>query len=138
MGVALAVALIARLPVRLRRWACPRQLSASASNGSTDLTLQTVAAFGQAPHPTWVSYLVKNQSGAWVHSTIFKLPANSTVKVTIINFDGNSGLRNPFLSQPRGVDGAAIRVDGKRVTALNPDLVSHTFTVPDMEHQRPD
>ena len=110
----------------------PPTVSASASGGTTDLTLQTVAAFGKDPHPTWVSYLVKNQSGAWVHSTIFKLPANSVVKVTVINFDGASGLRNPFLSQPRGVVGAVINLDGRPVNAINPDLVSHTFTVPDL------
>lgn len=110
----------------------PPTVEANASGGTTDLTLQTVAAFGQPPHPTWVSYLVKNSSGQWVHSTIFRLPANSTIKVTIINFDGASGLRNPFLSQPRGVDGGVVTVDGKRVDAVNPDLVSHTFTVPDL------
>jgi hypothetical protein len=109
----------------------PQTVVASTNGATTQLTLQTVAAFGQSPHPSWVSYLVKNQSGAWVHSTIFQLPANSTVHVVIINFDGDSGLRNPFLSQPRGLVGG-IRVNGQRVPALNPDLVSHTFSVPDL------
>ena len=50
----------------------PPTVVASTSGATTEFTLQTVAAFGQAPHPSWVSYLVKNQSGAWVHSTIFQ------------------------------------------------------------------
>ena len=131
VGTALAVVLIA---VYLFGYVLglPPTVAAGTNGPTTHLTLQTVAALGKAPHPTWVSYMVKNQSGAWVHSTIFKLPANSTVRVTIINFDGASGLRNPFLSQPRGVVGAVINLDGKPVNVVNPDLVSHTFTVPDL------
>ena len=110
----------------------PPTVAASANGRSANLTLQTVAAFGSAPHPTWVSYLVKNASGQWVHSTIFRLPQNATIHVTIYNFDGDSGLRNPFLSQPRGVAGGVIAVNGRLTKVLNPDLVSHTFTVPDM------
>ncbi len=110
----------------------PKTVAATHASGATDLSLQTVAAFGSSPHPTWVSYLVKNSSGAWVHTTIFSLPANSTIHVTIINFDGASGLRNPFLSQAQGVTGGTITVNGKVVKAMNPDDASHTFTVPDL------
>jgi hypothetical protein len=57
------------------------------------------------------------------------LPANATVHVTIYNFDGASGLRNPLFARPQGVDGNTMVVDGKPLTALNPDDASHTFAV---------
>jgi hypothetical protein len=31
--------------------------------------MQTVASIGFGPHPDWVSYLVKDPQGKWVHST---------------------------------------------------------------------
>lgn len=99
---------------------------------SVNLTLQTVAAVGPklAPNPDWVSYLVQ-ENGKWVRSTIFTLPAHALVHVTIYNFDGASGLRNPFLGQPQGLVGPE-RVDGKVITALPPDQPSHTFAVPEL------
>lgn len=104
--------------------------AAAASNSSqTHLTLQTVAAIGTGPQPDWVSYLVKNSSGHWRHSTIFQLPAHSLVHVTVYQFDGNSGLRNPFWARPRGIVGSET-IDGKPVKAINPDDASHTFAVP--------
>jgi hypothetical protein len=98
---------------------------------SVHLTLQTVAAVGPqlAPHPDWVSYLVRDDSGQWRRSTIYTLPANSLVHVTIYNFDGASGLRNPLLGRPTGLVGKEM-VDGKPLTVMPPDQPSHTFAVP--------
>jgi hypothetical protein len=97
---------------------------------SANLTLQTVAGLGDGyTEPTWVSYLVKDQQGRWQHTTIFKVPANSLVHVTVFQYDGDSGLRNPFLARPQGVVGNTIQVDGKTVSAVNPDDASHTFAV---------
>src|ERR1700682_294659 len=59
-----------------------------------DLTLETVAAIGpkfSPGHPDYVSYLVRDTKGAWRRSTVWRLPANATVHVTIYNFDGASG-----------------------------------------------
>jgi hypothetical protein len=98
---------------------------------SVNLTLQTVAAVGpqEAPnHPDWVSYLVQ-ENGVWKRTTVFHLPANAVVHVTLYNFDGASGLRNPFLGQPQGLVGPML-VDGKPVKVLPPDQPSHTFAVP--------
>src|SRR5581483_9808473 len=103
-----------------------------AVNGkSVNLKLQTVAAVGPqlAPHPDWVSYLGRDDSGHWRRSTIFTLPANTLVHVTIYNFDGASGLRNPLLGQPTGLVGKEM-VDGKPLTVMPPDQPSHTFAVP--------
>src|SRR5664279_1649267 len=67
------------------------------------LMLKTEPAVGpQGGNPPWVSYLVKNPEGEWVHSTTYKVPAHSIVHVTVYQFDGDSGLRNPFLSQVQG------------------------------------
>src|SRR2546425_7590573 len=60
------------------------------------LTLQTVASFGRPPHTDWVSYLAQEPNGKWVHSTVLRVPAYSTVTVTIYQFDTATGLRNPF------------------------------------------
>jgi len=99
---------------------------------TVDLTIQTVAAVGSglAPnHPDWVSYLVRNGSGAWERSTVWRLPAHAIVHVTIYNFDGASGLRNPFFGQPQGLVGHEL-VDGNPVAAMAPADPSHTFAVP--------
>jgi hypothetical protein len=95
------------------------------------LTLKTEAAVGpQGSNAPWVSYLVKNPDGNWVHSTIFKVPAHSLVHVTVYQFDGESGLRNPFLSQVQGTVGDTMLVDGKSMQSIPPKEASHTFAVP--------
>jgi hypothetical protein len=107
---------------------------APASSGGAHLTLETVAAIGpkySPSHPDWVSYLVR-RNGTWVHSTIFTLPANSIVHVTLYQYDGDTGLRNPFLSQVQGTVGGTMTVDGKTVRSINPEEASHTFVVPQL------
>ncbi len=99
---------------------------------SASLTLQTDAAVGpqESPsHPDWVGYLVLDH-GKWVRSTIYQVPANTTVHVTIYQFDGDSGLRNPFLSHTQGTGGGVETIDGKAVDHINPEEASHTFVIP--------
>jgi hypothetical protein len=105
----------------------------ASSGRSVDLTLQTVAAVGSklSPNEDWVSYLVREQ-GVWRRSTVWTLPANTLVHVTVYNFDGKSGLRNPFLAQARGVVGGSFAIDGKATSAIEPDDASHTFAIPTM------
>ena len=110
----------------------PPTVQAAQSGGGASVTLQTVAAYGHAPHPDWVSYLVKNPQGQWVHSTIIKVPAHSTVRFTIYQYDTATGLRNPLWSQPRGTVGGIEMVNNKPMRVINPDLASHTFAIPDM------
>jgi hypothetical protein len=96
------------------------------------LTLGTTPALGKlGGNPTWVSYLAR-EDGQWKHTTVFKLPAHSVVHITIHNFDGASGMRNPFLSQVEGTVGGVMKVNGKTLKSINPDDASHTFTVPEM------
>ena len=98
-----------------------------------DLTIQTVAAVGpqlSPGHPDFVSYLVRDTHGKWLRRTVLRLPANATVHVTIYNFDGASGLRNPLYARPQGIDGNSFQLDGKATDVINPDDTSHTFAVP--------
>jgi hypothetical protein len=97
------------------------------------LTLGTTPAVGKlGGNGSWVSYLVR-EHGRWNHTTVFDVPAHSLVHVTILNFDGASALRNPFLSQVQGTVGAVMRINGGKPTdVINPDDASHTFTVPQM------
>jgi hypothetical protein len=130
VGVVVVVALIAYY---VTSWVTtlPPAVQAAEVNGQSSITFQTVASYGHNPHPDWVTYLVKNPQGKWVHSTIVDLPAHSLVHVTIYNFDGDSGLRNPFWSKPRGIVGPYM-VNGKPVVQLTPGNASHTFAVPDL------
>ena len=108
--------------------------AAPPSSSGAQLTLETVAAIGpkyEPSHPDWVSYLVR-RNNKWVHSTIYTVPANSVVHVTIYQYDGDSGLRNPFLSQVQGTVGATETLDGKAIRAINPEEASHTFVIPQL------
>jgi hypothetical protein len=131
-GVAIAIAaLIAAYVVFLTHGPTPYR---PAAQGSTvNLQLQTVAAVGSklSPNENWVSYLV-DEHGTWKRSTVWTLPANATVHVTLLNYDGQSGLRNPFLSQARGIDGNTFMLNGKKMSSINPDEASHTFAIPDL------
>ena len=100
---------------------------------SVDLALQTVPTVGPklSPSKNWVSYLVR-EHGVWHRSTVWTLPANTLVHVTIYNFDGKSGLRNPFLAQARGLAGGTFGLDGKQLKVINPDDASHTFAIPQL------
>jgi hypothetical protein len=100
---------------------------------SVELTLQTVAAVGSigSPHPDWVSYLVRDAGGRWRRTTVFTLPAHALVHVTLYNFDGASGLRNPLFGRPTGLVGPEL-VDTKPLEVMPPDQPSHTFAVPEL------
>ena len=103
VSVLVAAALIAFYVVRLTSGPTPFQpaVAQAAGRPSVNLTLQTVAAVSPklSPNPSWVSYLIREQ-GVWHRTTVWTLPAHALVHVTLYQFDGNSGLRNPFLSQP--------------------------------------
>ena len=43
------------------------------------------------------------------------------VHVTIYNFDGASGLRNPYLARPQGMVGNRMLVDGKPSSSIDPN-----------------
>jgi len=110
----------------------PPTYQPQATRAGTHITIQTVAAVGPqlSPHPDWVSYAIRN-NGRWERSTIWKVPANTLVHVTVYQFDGASGLRNPFLAQTQGLVGQAT-LDGKPFLRIKPDDASHTFAIPEL------
>jgi hypothetical protein len=107
---------------------------AATQNGPqrASLTLQTVAQIGTGGTADWVSYFARNASGKWEHSTVLRVPAHSLIHVTVYQFDGSSGLRNPLWGQPRGIVRGTMYVNGKPLRVLNPDLTSHTFAIPEL------
>jgi hypothetical protein len=114
----------------------PREVASPDGAGtgrSAALTLQSVGALGPGyDHPQWVSYLVRDSHGTWIHSTVFKLPAHALVRVTVRQYDSATGLRNPYFARPQGTTGNVVQVDGKTVDVVDPDLASHTFSVPQL------
>ncbi|HSO98069.1 MAG TPA: hypothetical protein VLP43_03885 [Solirubrobacteraceae bacterium] len=85
---------------------------------------------GGGPHPEWVSFCP---------STTIKVPANSLVTVTILQYDSATALHNPFFDQVRGTVGGTMTVNGRAMTQLSSDTAGHTFTIqtPPNEHEDP-
>lgn len=112
----------------------PSTVAFSAPAGRpVNLTFQTVGTIGFGPHPTWVSYLVRSPSGTWVHSTLWALPADTTVHVTALQYDSVTSLRNPLFSTVTGVTGAMFNGQPFSVLNLaNGGGAGHTFSVPDL------
>ncbi|HEY2161879.1 MAG TPA: hypothetical protein VGH24_11280, partial [Solirubrobacteraceae bacterium] len=112
----------------------PGSAAATQTAAGTQLDLATVAAAATSdPHPTWVSYYAVDANDQnWRHVTTFVLPANTLVHVTIYQFDGQSGLRNPFISQATGTVGGNFLLDGKPTQTIGPDAASHVFAIPQL------
>src|SRR2546421_5009343 len=109
-------------------------VSATQTASGTQLYLATVAASETTDaHPTWALYYAVDQTDSnWRHATTFVLPATTLVHVTIFQFDGQSGLRNPFISQGRGIIGGSFLSNGKPTQVIGPDTASHIFAIPDL------
>ncbi len=100
-----------------------------------NVTLQSVGTYGSGSHPTWVSYLVENPQGQWVHTTNFQVPEHVRINVTIINYDSGSPLRNQQLGQVTGTYGNVATLNGKPFRVINSNAgngVAHTFSMPSL------
>jgi hypothetical protein len=75
---------------------------------------------GGGPHPEWVTYCP---------STTIKVPAYSTITVTIRQYDTGGTVHNPFFARVKGTVGNTMLVNGKPVTEVNPEEIGHTFTI---------
>ncbi|MGI8864297.1 MAG: hypothetical protein ACR2JH_07845 [Solirubrobacteraceae bacterium] len=128
------VCLLLGLYVGLYLTNVPGSASASQTSAGRQLYLAAVpAAALNDPHPTWVSYYAVDANGGnWRHVTTYTLPANTLVRVTIYQFDSQTGLRNPFISQATGTVGGNFVLDGKTTQAVGPDTASHVFAIPDI------
>ena len=110
-------------------------VSTSSSPGVVDMTLQTDGAVGVGPHPNWVGYFVKDASGGWKQTTVFQLPANSDIHVTVYEYDSGGSLRNNVWSQVQGTTGGVAYVNGNAESVVNPSSstgngIAHSFDVP--------
>ncbi len=112
----------------------PGSVAATRTPVGAQLFLASVPASEKTdPHSTWVSfYSVNATSGNWQHKTTYELPANTLVRITIYQFDGPSGLRNPFISQVAGTVGGVMNLDGKLARSLPPEEASHAWAIPQM------
>ena len=82
-----------------------------ASGGSVNVVLQEDPQNNSSTEPDWVSYFVQDpKTHAWVHTTLFQVPANTRVNMTILGYDGCTPLRNNYWSQIQGTVGNAITV----------------------------
>jgi len=135
LGIFVAVAIVAvAITLYVSHYLRSPTPFAAAQTGPqrASLVLGTTPAAGSlGGSKSWVSYLVR-ENGHWDHTTVFNVPAHSLVHVTIYNFDGQSGLRNAFLSQVQGTVGGGMQINGKPTDVINPDAASHTFTVPEL------
>jgi hypothetical protein len=113
-----------------------------AAGQSVNMTIMTAPVNDESSTPGWVSYFVRSpQTGKWLKSTVWELPANTRINVTAYEFDTCDPLRNQFWGKVTGtvgdveyVSGEADGVNGK-VSLVNSDKtcgVAHTFTVPDL------
>jgi hypothetical protein len=117
------------------------------SNGQVNVTLQEDPQNNSASKPDWVSYYVQDPSSKqWIHTTLFSVPANTKVNMTIYGYDGCTPLRNNFWSQVEGTIGGTVTVSqfdqhGKEyvsnetTSAINSWAncnVGHTFAIPSL------
>ncbi len=142
LGFILAVSLIVVWAAGFLRTSPPMVTARTVSTSSGKqayITMQTVGAIGYGARPTWVSYLMQDQSGKWVHTTKFQVPANATIHVTVDEYDGQGALRNPLWSRIQGTVGGVEKVTGllgtKKVTddvvsQMGPSDAAHSFAIP--------
>jgi hypothetical protein len=71
------------------------------------------------PHPDWVTYSNDN----------IVVPANSTINVTIDQYDSGGSLNNAFFDQIMGTVGGTATFDGKSESHVDPNNIGHTFTM---------
>jgi hypothetical protein len=96
--------------------------------------------------PDWVSYYVQDPTNKqWVHTTLFKVPAGTTVNMTILGYDGCTPARNNYWSHVQGTIGGTVNVrwvdgQGQEGPAHNVSLINawshcnvgHTFAIPSL------
>lgn len=119
----------------------------TASNGQVNVVLQEDPQNDSDSKPDWVSYYVQDPANRnWVHTTLFSVPANTKVNVTIYGYDGCTPLRNNVFSQVQGTIGGTVTVSqfdqkgkeyvaGKTTSVIDSwsDCnVGHTFAIPAM------
>ena len=121
--------------------------SSVASGGVVNVVLQEDPQNNSSSEPDWVSYYVQDpKTKAWVHTTLFSVPKNTRVNMTILGYDGCTPLRNNFFSLVQGTIGGGMSVQqfktvgqplgpARRATVINSwsdCSVGHTFAIPSL------
>jgi hypothetical protein len=124
----------------------------AAHNGVVNVVLQEDPQNNSTSKPDWVSYYVMKPganpdlASSWVHTTLFSVPADTRVNMTIRGFDGCTPLRNNFWSLVQGTIGGVMAFQqfkdvGKPMgpvhitSTLNSWAhcdVGHTFAIPSL------
>jgi hypothetical protein len=107
------------------------------ASGQVNVTFQVdPQAPGAASDPDWPTYMIKDpQTGAWVQTTLFTVPAGHRINFTVYEFDGATPLRNNFFGKVTGTVGDVEYVNGKPVKVLDSwgqTSVAHTFAIPSL------
>ena len=116
-----------------------------ASGGSVNVVLQEDPQNTVSSRPDWVSYFVQDpKTHAWVHTTLFQVPKDTVVHMTILGYDGCTPLRNNYFSKVQGTAGNTVNVQQFKTVGqpLGPVRtfgvidswascsVGHTFAIP--------
>ena len=116
-----------------------------ASGGSVNVVMQEDPQNTISSRPNWVSYFVQDpKTHAWVHTTLFQVPKNTVVHMTILGYDGCTPLRNNYFSKVQGTIGNTVSVQQFKTVGqpLGPARtvgvidswascsVGHTFAIP--------
>jgi hypothetical protein len=124
----------------------------AARGGVVNVVLQEDPQNNSSSKPDWVSYYVMkpganpNSQASWVHTTLFSVPANTRVNMTILGYDGCTPPRNNFWMQVQGTMGGVIAFQQfnnpghpKGPVHVTPTLngwshcaVGHTFAIPSL------
>jgi len=124
----------------------------AASGGVVNVVLQEDPQNDSSSRPDWVSYFVMKPGAdpslqsSWVHTTLFSVPANTRVNMTIYAYDGCTPPRNNFWTQVQGTMGGVIAFQQFKDTNkpmgpvhVTPTLngwahcaVGHTFAIPSL------
>jgi hypothetical protein len=124
----------------------------AAHNGVVNVVLQEDPQNDSSSRPDWVSYYTMKpganpmSQASWVHTTLFSVPANTRVNMTILGYDGCTPPRNNFWTQAQGTIGGVIAFQQfnnpghpKGPVHVTPTLngwshcaVGHTFAIPSL------
>ncbi len=118
-----------------------------ASAGQVNVVLQEDAQNDSATRPDWVTYYTQDPvTKQWLHTTLFSVPANTKVNVTIYGYDGCTPLRNNYWSLVQGTIGNTVTLSqfdqhGKEyltnkttsvINSWSDCNVGHTFAIPSL------
>ena len=126
--------------------------TSAASGAQVNVVLQEDPQNNSSSVPDWVSYYVMKpganpaSQSSWIHTTLFKVPANTRVNVTILGYDGCTPPRNNYWTQIQGTIGGTVSLQqfkdtGKPLgsTVVTPTIngwahcaVGHTFAIPSL------